>query len=417
LNRYDGESTAYVDDTKTFTLLHVWTRDNEQGNLQLIEMDTNGFVLRMSDPSKPYYKCVNNEYPFYFGRMMPKLGHFYGTGDGKLLKYPQLTLNRLTDELEMAARHNAQPKTYVDPRANMDLDQFDSDPSHPIIAENPQQNVYVVPGTGINPVTFNMIDYIQNRSQLIVRFSDIMTGNQRGTSATATQISGQLAQGSVGINDKKAEIEQAMAWADRYCLQLCLEKWDVPFWSSIDGKEFEYIDTKDFAQAPAVVPLSEDSAEDLFEKHQNDPNYNFPEYETVTTNGETELIDLDFDVTVHITNSIPKGRVEQYNQLLGLMQIQIPNPQTGMLEPFMDIDLAREEMERITGFKLTKEREQEEAPPPDMGSLLNTANAINPISGNGNVQMPQGAMARGLPNNLSSTVPGAAGMDKRGMQL
>jgi hypothetical protein len=80
-NRYDGEHPDQsTDDQYSFTLLHVWTRNNEQGNLQLIEMDSNGFVLKMSDPSKPYYKYTENEYPFYFSRMIPILGEFYGIG-------------------------------------------------------------------------------------------------------------------------------------------------------------------------------------------------------------------------------------------------------------------------------------------------------------------------------------------------
>ena len=48
-NRYEGESPdRSVDDDYTFTLLHIWTRNNKQHNLQLIEMDANGFITKKS---------------------------------------------------------------------------------------------------------------------------------------------------------------------------------------------------------------------------------------------------------------------------------------------------------------------------------------------------------------------------------
>ena len=58
-NRDEGEDPDISnDDSLTFMLLHVWTRENEYDNLQLIEMDANGLILRESDPSEPYYKFL-----------------------------------------------------------------------------------------------------------------------------------------------------------------------------------------------------------------------------------------------------------------------------------------------------------------------------------------------------------------------
>ena len=81
-----------------------------------------------------------------------------------------------------------------------------------------------------------------------------MTGNQEGVSATATQINTQMAQGSVGIRDKKTDIAEVMAWADMYALKLCLEYWDKPFWASIGDTGSEYVDVETMVELPAAMP-------------------------------------------------------------------------------------------------------------------------------------------------------------------
>ena len=42
-----------LDDSESFTYLRVWTRNNEQGNLQLIEISVCGVLLSESEPFKP----------------------------------------------------------------------------------------------------------------------------------------------------------------------------------------------------------------------------------------------------------------------------------------------------------------------------------------------------------------------------
>ena len=411
-NRYDGEGTeSSHDDVDSFLLLHVWTRNNKQGNLQLIEMDTNGLIFRESDPSEPYYGMVDNEYPFYFSRMIPRNGKFYGYGDGKILFYMQTLINHLADEMELAARFNAQPKVFVDPRSNMDLDQFDSDPSHPVICENPHQTVYAIQGQGINPVVSQMIQFLLDQAQRATRFSDIMSGTQQGVSATATQISGQLSQGAVGIKDKASDIQNAMAWCDRYCMRLCLEKWTIPFWvgkfksASGSNDKAEFIDLSQIAKASAVIPMSR--YKNVKRQSVNkDVNYEA----VIEENGEPAFVDLDFDVTVKLAAGIPKGKNDLFNQILSLMQVQVLDPASGQPVPFLTLDIARQKMAQIIGFDLNTDK-------PEQGQqqMVMNAGEINPLGASGNVAMPQGSQVRTQPDNLASTVPMA--MDSRGLQL
>ena len=405
-----------MDDYNTFLLLHVWTRDNEQGNLQLIEMDSSGLILRESDPSEPYYKTVDNEYPFYFARMMPRLGNFYGYGDGKLLKYLQIQTNNLADELEIAARFSAQSKTYVDPKGEMDMDQYDSDPSHLIVCKSPRDNIYTAPPAGISPIILDMIIQNLQHSQRASRFSDMMTGTQQGVSATATQINGQLSQGSVGIRDKAADIQRAMAWAERYSVRLCLDNWKIPFWvgkfrNSSDADGSEFIDLSEMSKVPAVIPASGQVLLDRMELKKNNPNMKIADYESVTDEetGEPVYTDLDYNVGVKLSAGFPKGKNDLFNQIISLSQLAPPD-ENGVPSPIMDIEVARAKLAEIMGFKLiTKKSEAVPKPVAPMNAQ------VNPLSASGEVAQPQGSQVRTQPSNLMGTVPMAR--DNRGMQL
>jgi len=412
--RYDGENpTQAYDDQFAFTLLHVWTRNNPKHNLQLIEMDSNGFVLRMSDPDKPYYKYVENEYPFYFSRMIPNIGEFYGRGDGMILKPMQETVNNLADELEMAARYSAQGKVVVDPRGKMGGEQLTSNPADIAFCINPNENIKVLQGVGINPVVVTMIQFLLTESQKATRFNEIMTGNQQGVSATATQINSQLMQGSVGINDKKSDISRAMEYVDRYCLKLGLEYWDKPFWSTIgynySASNDEFVDPVDMRKAPTAIPISTTKQQKMEKKSLFRNLFNFGKTKTDLVrdeNNQLVYIDVDFDTKVFIGKGIARGKTDMYNILQGLARTILMTPdgrQRGAISPERWIEL----MEQTLGMKLSDENMM--ALPQASGFDVAANNGINPVGNNNTIQMPQGAVPQGLMQN----VPQQPGADNR----
>jgi len=406
------EDEEYNFDTmQAFVLYHVWTRKNEQHNLQLIEMDGNGFVLRASDPAKgPYYKKTFNQYPYYMARMMPKRGSIYGFGDGRLLFKSQELINKLSDEIELAARHSSQSKLAVDPRGKARMSQFNSDPSKPILIENPNNTIRVLEARGINVVVFNYIEFLLREAQRMTRFHDIMTGNMKGSSATATQVNVQSQQGNVGINDKKADISQAMEWAYRYCLQLCLENWSVPMWGMV-GKENIWVDFNKMSKVANPIPVSAKTVEEFASIGKKPPKYQFMRSGKKGTIKE----DMDFDVTVVIGQGLAKGRIDLYNMIINLLQIAPPN-KDGVAEPLMSRDQAKKYLEDVTGMKF--DDEIDEANDTELNNLKaeieRLTQQINPVTGNG-VQTPQGSQIGALQNNLASTAVGAGASDKRGM--
>ena len=397
-NRIDGEDAEITyDDSKSFVLLHVWTRNNKHGNLQLIEMDTNGLIFRESDPSKPYFENVDNEYPFAFARMMPMQGNFYGHGDGRILKPMQECVNSLTDELELACRFNAQGKLAVDPKAQVNINQFNSDPSKPIIMTNPQNNLRVIQPSGVNSVIPTMIEFLLRESQRATRFSDIMTGQRMAPSATATAVVTQMTQGSVGIKDKMNDIQSVMEWADRYCLNLCLDRWDKPFWSRLADDVTEFIDPAMVRDAPVSIPPTSEG----LEAATNDPNARVPDFELLEENGETVMTNIDFDTRVHIGEGMPRNKNDIYNIILGLLQMQGVDEQ-GQPIPVLSIKRARKLLEETLGIKLqTREEEQNEI----VGVNSDQLNQLNPIGQGDVIQTPTADTMQGTLQGMRADTP------------
>lgn len=407
--RYDGnEPDVSYDDSKSFTLLHVWTRNNKQGNLQLIEMDTTGLILRESDASKPYYANVDNEYPFYFGRMIPVIGQFYGYGDGNILKPIQETANNLMDELELAARFSAQSKVAIDPKAQVSATQFNSDPSQPIICKDPNNNIRILQAGGISNVVPLALEFLGQLSQTSVRFGNNMTGTQQGVSATATQITSQITQGNVGIKDKKSDIAAAMEWADRYCLKLCIEKWDKPFWANMGTDMSEYVDPASMMKTPATIPLTGNKMDEYLGMMQENPSMKIPEYEEVYDDyDQLVMTDVDFETKVIMAPGIAKDSNSMYNRLLGLAQMTYIG-KDGMTHYYLDPKRFAEMMEQLMGFKLTSDDNQtiEMEGAQQNGMVMNQ---LNPIGNNQTVQVPT------VSPNLMGTMPQMPSGDSRGV--
>ena len=396
---YDPDQSA--DDSHTFMLLHVWTRTNKNNNLQLIRMDSNGLIFKESDPKKPYYENVDNEYPFGMARMMPKLGCFYGFGDGAILKPMQECVNKLADELELAARFSAQGRTYVDKKAHMAPSQITSDPSKIILCDDPNQNIFVTEGKGVNNIIFNMISFLLRESQRATRFHDAMTGNQQGTSATATQINTQLAQGNVGIKDKKADLSDVMGWADMYALKLCLQYWKTPFWSSLGRDSSEWIDPEGMKNVPDTVPATKNTFDKILKdidekKIENVPSV--PYFETAKKeSGEIIKNALDFSTKVIIGESVPKGAIPLYNMILGLGQMKVMD-KDGKIVPLVTAKRLEELIEELIGIKLKTQSEEREQKANMSPFNTTIANQINPVGDNNTVQVP--TVNQGLQQNV-----------------
>lgn len=356
-----------TDDDESFTYLRVWTRNNEQENLQLLEISLCGILLSQSEPTSPYYKHVFNRYPFFIAGLYKDEGDSYYFGDGKALLPMQKLLNKLYDEIILAVKFASQGRTYADPSSQLNPLEFaESDPSKIIFAKNPGQTIRTERGVGINEVVLNLVRHILDKVQETTRFSALMTGNDPGRGMTATQAGIQMQQGVTGIDDKKSDLSKTLGDALNYCLGLCMEFWNgaKAFRVADNDDDFEWIDTRQFASIPEMIPASSEFINNW--KASNPGADETPEYMQLditnddgTKEGATK--ELELDVTVNIGEGLPNNKIALYNMVLSLSQIVLPDETTGQPRPLIGYRQFKTMVEEYLGIKLDDNQDEYEA--------------------------------------------------------
>jgi hypothetical protein len=363
----DFDAETSVDEQFSFMLLKVFHRNNKHNNLQLIMMDDSGFILSESDPKIPYHKYVDNKYPYYPVGLYQEEGEFHRFGDGQLLYFMQDTINKLYDEVITACKFTAQSRTFIDPDGEMDPDDFDADPSHPIVCNKPTQNVYVAPSGSLNPVVERLIQNIMNEARRATRFSDLMAGSSPGEKITATQAGIQTNQGNTGITDKKGDISEGLKFAANYIIGMCMELWDSGQWFRVteDKDDFEWIDARQLAKIPILIPADEKFRQKWKEKHPDTDAAHMPKYmqyepsndvkdeegELIAKAMEGQTKRATFDIDVSIGEGLPTNKTALYNIILSLAQLQLIDEQTGMPRPLIGFAQGRKMIEELVGIQ------------------------------------------------------------------
>jgi hypothetical protein len=408
MNTSNADFDADINDDEQFSFLYikVWHRNNPSGYLQLLEMDDSGFVLRESDDKSAYYDHVDNMYPYYPVGLYQEEGEFHRFGDGTLLYFIQDTVNKLYDEILTACKFTAQSRTFIDPEGEMDPDDFDSNPDHPIPCRNPHQNVFVASSGTLNPVVERLVANLMNEARRATRFSDLMTGNSPGESITATQAGIQTNQGNTGIADKKGDVSEGLKFAATYALNMCIELWDGGQWFRVteDADDFEWIDASQLGRVPVLIPANEEFKNLWSEKHPDSDISLMPKYmqyvtkneikndmgEVVAGAGEPQTKKAVFDVDVSIGEGLPSSPIALYNIMLSLSQISLIDEQTGQPRPLIGYAQFRKLMEDTLGIPFDEAMEEAKA--------LATQGIVTPAgSGAGNQR----------PINMSANIPGA----------
>lgn len=351
-NSFGAKEAA--DDRDSFTKLHVWTRNNEEGNLQRLEISLCGIMLRESDPEKPFYEHVENRYPYVFFGLYPKEGSFYRFGDGKILVGLQKLLNQLWDECVIAAKYSAQAERYVDPNAGLDPDQIDGDPSHPIMVRNPKENIHTVQGSGINQIVMMLINLILSEVQRITRFSLLMMGSAPSRELTATQSGIMVQQGNVGVDDKKGDISEAIAQATMYMLGLMMEFWPAGKAIRIteESEDIEWVDARRLKAIPAMVPADRQFSKRWALENPNVPVPQFMQLEGA--DGKPQTKKAVFDVQVSIGEGIPTNKMALFNILLSMSKMVLPDEQTGQPRSLLSYQQVQKMIEDLLGMPIAK---------------------------------------------------------------
>jgi len=369
-DNYDNADVS-LDEQFSFMYLKVWHRNNKKGNLQLLEMDGTGFVMRESDPDKPYYKYTENKYPYEFCGLYQKEGEFARFGEGKRLKYLEKLLNNLYNEIILSVQYSSQGKKYIDPVAGgCDPDEVaNPDPRIPVICSNPRENVYIAQGTGINAVVVNLVQMIVSEAQRISRFSALMTGNDTGGKITATQAGIQTQQGNTNISDKKADTSNMLGKSAKQSLEIEMEKWQtgVDIYEDEKKEKKKWLDIRRLSKIPVLVPADEN----YIERHmKNNPDMERPEFmqflasEDIEKDGEvikkgTPISKkANFDIDISIGEGLPTNKIALYNIVLSLAQLQVIDENTGQPKPLLGYNQVKKMIEDLVGLPIDDSLEE-----------------------------------------------------------
>lgn len=351
------------DNTEEFTYLEIWTRNNEQGNLQKIEMSKCGVILRESDPSTPYYQYVFNRYPIFMTGLYQEEEELHRFGDGKLLKPIQELINKLYDEIIIAIKFAAQSRTYADPKAKLNPGEFaEADPRKVLKATNPGQWIKTERGTGINQVVFNLLEQLFNKVQEMTRFSALMTGNDPGSSMTATQAGIQMQQGISGIDDKRGDISLMTSNALSYSIGLCMEFWEAAkaFRVSDNEDKFEWIDARKLKDIPEFTPATKDYVDKWRKNNPNKDPKEQPEWMVLNVDGKEATKQIEMDISVTIGEGMPSNKMALYNIIVSLAQLQLLDERTMQPRPLLNYKQVRDMIEEILGLKIKEDEKGKE---------------------------------------------------------
>jgi hypothetical protein len=386
---FDGEISG--DDQDSFTLLHIWSRNNKNGYLQLIELSKCGIMITESDPMKPYYGMVRNKYPYMLTVLYESEGSIYGFSDGKLLMRLQYLLNNLWNECVIACRHSAQTATFIDPGAQVDPDDFAAgkrDPRNPIPARNPNTNIKESAGKGMNSVVFNLIALVIQEAQRVVRFSSLKTGTNTGRDMTARQAGIEMQEAERGMDDKKADLSDTLADVGEYSLCLMMEKWDAAKAFRVsENDDFEWIDARELSRVPVLVPADSNYVDSWKAERQHRIDSGLEQIgevkpprfmqlhreENTAPEGEEDLENeqpgtgklkkripqykqVEFDITCSIGEGLPTNKVALYNIILSLAKLQVPDEMTGMPRSVLTYEKVKKMLSDLLGIDLDDDR-------------------------------------------------------------
>lgn len=391
-----------TDDDESFTYIRVWTRNNEQENLQLLEISLCGILLSESEPTSPYYKHVFNRYPFFIAGLYKDESDSYYFGDGKALLPMQKLINKLYDEIILAVKFSSQGRTYADPSSQLNPAEFaEADPSKVIYAKNPTQAIRTERGVGLNEVVLSLLMQIMDKVQETTRFSSLMTGNDPGRAMTATQAGIQMQQGVTGIDDKKADLSKCLGDALNYSLGLCMEFWTAAkaFRVADNEDDFEWIDTRQLTNIPEMIPASSEFISNFKEINPNSEET--PEYMQLDVEGEGATKQIELDVIVNIGEGLPNNKIALYNMVLSLSQIVLMDEVTGQPRPLIGFKQFKSMVETYLGIRIEDNQDEYEA----YQQLQQERDMLAAQMG----MEPQGQQAPQGPNpmNINPNIPGA----------
>lgn len=406
------EAFSEPDDESAWVLILWWSK--YEGKLRLREFSACGVLLYDSHKPgtrkdnqidygyehKSYYKYVNDWYPYFFSTKYPVEGDFYGFGDGWLLLPLQKMINEFYDKISIQMRPNL---ILIDKHSGVNVETFDTEDSFsPVLFDGGAVGgglpVHVARWGEIGPEIYRLLENIQTEAQRVIRYSNIMTG--QGQSAdTATEAAIQQQQGNSHISFEKGNSELVLADVIRYALGLQMEfsKTGKSLRIADDKEEYEWVDFRNFANIPVMMPSTSKYQNDY---RENNPDAEIPKYQILEEKGKAVTKNLDLDLEISIGSGLPKNPAFLWSMLEKLSQMlivdteeaqPIPKPAINwrefrdFMKTFLGIPInSDEEMKNYVKRYMDVQAQKLQSAMPGTGGISTSMPAISPGGPGGN---------------------------------
>lgn len=371
------QETTTEDDLDAAVIIKWWER--HKGQLRLLEFSGCGVLLYDSHKKgertdnqknakyehKPYYKYVNNKYPYFLTILYQDESNLWGFGDGKLLMPLQRMINELYDKIRICARPNLM---LYDINSDIDLEDYAENSLEPRPFDGTQtkgQPVYTAEWGQINPAWWQLLNAIHTEIQRVTRFSGLMTG-QNTNADSATEAAIQQQQGNSATNHKKSILQETLVEMLEYMLGVMIEMYTEgrTIRVSEDKDEYEYIDFRKMANVPVKIPASREYAE-KYKAANPDASPDEYKWELLTEGKKPMTKNIDLDIEVSIGAGLPKNPTFLYQMAEKLSQMAIPNAM-GQPQPVVSWEEMRDLLKKFLNIPLMDNEEAEQ----NMGPMM-----------------------------------------------
>jgi hypothetical protein len=329
---FEEAFTAMTNEFST-VVIQWWSR--YEGYLRLQEFSACGLLLfdsckdgtrkdnqkGLEIKARPYYKYVENKYPYFYTGKYHVEGRLHGFGDAFLLLPLQKAINEIYDKIRIQMRPNLMA---IDSYADINIEEFNDNSFEPVEFDGGQlmgrQPVYNIPWGAINNEMFALIERVHTEAQRVIRFSNTMIG--QGDAQTATEAAIQQEQGNSHISHDKVLHEQTLNDVFKYAIQLMMEFSKTGKALSIgdDEKEYDWVDFRNFANIPAQIPATEGFTKEFLSKN---PNAKPPKYEALQEGDKVVTKPIELDVYISMGSGLPKNPAFVWNMIEKLSQLMV----------------------------------------------------------------------------------------------
>lgn len=312
------DETLESDEISRDNYVHMFVFTLNKGKVRLVQQSSCGVILWDSEEHKDIV-FPKGKYPVFVAPDMEREGTAYAKATAELLYNTQDLINDLDDQIRINARLSGNIQKVVGTASGIDIDKWTNEPGLNVPAADPTAWQIVKPPEMPQYILQRRTEALYQERVIQTRFSDQMAGIQQRGVDTATEALSLQQTGLAGIDHDKMIIEDTLAEALEYALELAKENWTEEMAFRITNKKnsFLWYRPSDLKKVPKKIPASQEYIEQYRKARMLNgvlpEGYKDPEYMLAKGDEGAVTKSVNFDIKVSIGAGIPNNRAFRYN--------------------------------------------------------------------------------------------------------